>query len=534
MSLFNELKRRNVVKVAIAYLVVAWLVMQVADVILSNIVAPGWIFHVLLLLLAIGLPLAMVFAWAFELTPDGLQRESDLGEAQATPERKSQTLNFVIIGVLAIAVSYFAISGGGLGDDPPSTVSTSLTRPSVLVLPFANTSSDESRDYLSLGITYELIAGLQRYKDFPVISLKASQEYEGSGLSVDDFAANLGASYLVEGSITTAEDGMRILASLSYVGGEQVWADRFVKPDGYASLTDFADELVSRVAAAVLDSEFARVQRADRPPADAWEHYIRGLDGAWNFNPAIYEAARHELDLAVEISPEMAEAWSAIGELEVANYVFQSHLQETGLDDLYEIIGYFRKAHELSPYYPAACGCLGFMLAVVGQHDEARIVFTEALEANPLSADLQVTYASFLLMSGDYDGAMERSDIALALGPASFDRAAVWSNRAIVALAEGRSADVQDAVNRAMFISKNGFHVPMAVTLLYIIGERDAAARLLDEMDQTFPAFSPENPVLYGVLKPIDDILTQRRARGEQGDPNDVAEIFASLRLTRP
>ena len=409
-------------------------------------------------------------------------------------------------------------------------ISAILSRPTVVVIPFANTSGDDNLNYLALGLTNELITGLQRYKDFPVVSRDASLEYGKTGLSTDEFAKRFQALYRVEGSITVVDEGIRVLATLSNVDGEQVWADRFERNSGKNEIFDLADELVSQVASAVLESEIERIHLSDRPPADAWEHYIKGLELLVNFNPKQYETARHHLDQAIEIAPEMAEAWWAIGELEVSNYLIRSHLEKTGLDDLYTIIEYFRKSHELSPFYAAACGCLGFMLAVVGEPDEARVVFGQAIEANPLSADLHSAYTSFLLMEGSYEEAMEAADIVLKLGPNGYDRAAVWSNRAIVALAQGDSAEALDAINRALFINKNIFNTPIAIALIYIIGDHDAAARLMKEMDQSFPGISPENPVLYAVLKPIDDILAMRRERGENDDPANVIEIFDLLR----
>ena len=107
MSLFNELKRRNVFKVSIAYIVMAWLVMQVADVILNNITAPAWVFHALLLFLAIGFPFAVFLAWAFELTPEGIKREHEVDRSQSITTRTGRKLDFLIIGVLVLALGYF-------------------------------------------------------------------------------------------------------------------------------------------------------------------------------------------------------------------------------------------------------------------------------------------------------------------------------------------------------------------------------------------------------------------------------------------
>ena len=107
MSLFTELKRRNVIKVTIAYIVTAWLVMQIGDVILNNVEAPDWVFYVILLLLGIGFPFAIIFAWAFELTPDGLKREREVDRSQSVTSRTGRKLDFFIIGMLVIVAGYF-------------------------------------------------------------------------------------------------------------------------------------------------------------------------------------------------------------------------------------------------------------------------------------------------------------------------------------------------------------------------------------------------------------------------------------------
>ena len=108
MSFFKELKRRNVFKVTIAYVVMAWLVMQVADVILNNVEAPGWVFHVILLLLGIGLLFAIFFAWAYELTPEGIKKEKDIDRTQSITHVTGRKLDFIIIGIMAVALGYFA------------------------------------------------------------------------------------------------------------------------------------------------------------------------------------------------------------------------------------------------------------------------------------------------------------------------------------------------------------------------------------------------------------------------------------------
>ena len=530
MSLLTELKRRNVIKVGIAYVVMAWLVMQVADVILNNIEAPAWIFQVLLLFLAVGLAVALVLAWAFELTPEGIKRESEESESAPVARKSSQKMTYVIIAVLALAASYLFITKEQSVPDPAVSIDDLVARPSVIVLPFANLSGDKARDYLAFGITDELIVGLQRLEHFPVISRNASISYGLTDISATDYAQSYGASYLVEGSVNVSGDEIRILANLSGTEGNQVWAERYQLEEGQIDVIDVADELVSKVAGAVLDSEVKRVQRKDRPPSNAWEHYMKGLKVVLEYDHQSYEIARKHLDQAVEIAPDMAEAWWALGELEVMNYMTQPFDNETELEELYRIIEYFRKAHELSPFQAAACGCLGYMLTAVGKPDEARVVYEQAVDAKPLSPDLRVDYAIYLAWAGRYEEALENAALSLKLGPVSQDRAGVWTIRSLAAFAAGKDQEALDAINRAVFVSHETFYLPTAVAMLYVLGKHEAATSLFRDMQSLFPDLQARNKIFYVTLKPIDDALAARRQQGDLDGPADVEEIYSTLR----
>ena len=169
------------------------------------------------------------------------------------------------------------------------------------------------------------------------------------------------------------------------------------------------------------------------------------------------------------------------------------------------------------------------MLSVVGKAGEARAVFEQAVEANPLSTGLRADYAAFLLWDGRYEEAMENNDLVRKLGSTSFESASVWLNRSIVALAEGNNEEALEAVNRAMFINQNIYHTPTAVAVLYVAGDRAGAARLYNEMRQSYPDLSPRNPLLYTFFKPIDEILARQRELGEVDGPADVDEIYRVL-----
>ena len=531
LSLFTELKRRNVFKVGAAYIVTTWLILQVADVILGNIEAPGWLFRVLLLFLAIGFLFALLFAWAYELTPEGIRRESESSENASAANKPAHILLYVVIGVLALAATYLFVTREESAPDRVPGIDALITRPSVIVLPFANISGDQAHDYLAFGLTDELIAGLQRLGNFPVVSRHASLSYGVTEMTAVEFAQDYGASYLVEGSVNVGSDGIRVLANLSSTAGNQVWAERYQPKGGQIEILDISDELVSKVAGAVLESEVKRVQRTDRPPLDAWEHYVKGLRVVLEYDHRDYAMARQHLDQAVEIAPDMAEAWWALGELETIRYMTTPRADEDGLEELYVLIDYFRKAHELSPFHAAACGCLGYMLTAVGRPDEARIVFEQAVEAKPLSPRLRVDYALHLAWAGRYEEAEENAALVLKLGSVSQDRAGVWFVRSLAALSDGNEQDALDAINRAIFLSRESFYTPAAVALLYLLGQPDNAVALFRDMQDVFPDLRAKDPVFYVTLKPIDDILAARREQeGEVAGPADVEEIYSILR----
>jgi len=530
MSFFQELKRRNVFKVGFAYLVIAWLAAQVSELVLGTFGTPEWVMRAVLVVLAAGFILSLLLAWIYELTSEGIKKESEIKESAGNTAKASHWVYNVIIGVLALAAAYLFFTREPPAPHRASDIDALIARPSVIVLPFANISGDAAHDYLAFGVTDELIAGLQRLGNFPVVSRNASLSFGVTEVSATEFAQNHGASYLVEGSVNVTADEIRILANLSGADGNQVWAERYQLENGQVDIFDVSDELVSRVAAAVLASEVKRVHRTDRPPSDAWEHYVKGLKVVLAYDEREYEMARRHLERAIEIAPEMAEAWWALGELEVQNYLTKPLVAEARLNDLNELIGYFRKAHDLSPFHAAACGCLGYMLTAVGQPDEARLVFEQAIEAKPLSPDLRLDYAIYLVWAKRYDEALENAALALKLGPVSQDRAGVWTVRSLVAFAQGEEHEALDAVHRALFIRNDTWYTPTAVALLYVLGRQDEAADLLREKQSLFPDLEPENPIFYVMLKPIDDVLAAKREKGITSLPLNVTEIYSNLR----
>ena len=179
MSFLEELKRRNVIRVAIAYGVASWFILQLADVVLENIGAPGWVMQAVMLVLAAGLPLAVIFAWAFEMTPEGLKKEKDVDRSQSITSVTGRKLDRMIIGILTVTVAYLLIDKLVLTDSMPAPTETAQSAqvetetpvdsgPSVAVLPFINMSGDKENEYFSDGLTETLLHMLAQLPDLRV------------------------------------------------------------------------------------------------------------------------------------------------------------------------------------------------------------------------------------------------------------------------------------------------------------------------------------------------------------------------------
>jgi TolB-like protein len=251
MSFFDELKRRNVVRVAIVYVITAWLVLQMADVVLNNIEAPGWVFQVIMLVLGLSLPIVLVFAWAFEMTPEGLKRERDVDRGQSITHHTSRKLDFAIIAVLVLALGYFAYDKFVLqptGGDAPSAAGDDTAKrdeptaagapqqanvqgpaeKSIAVIPFVNLSSDPEQEYFSDGISEELLNVLAQLPGLRVAARTSSFQFKGKSLDISQIADTLNVAHILEGSVRKSGTKLRITAQLIKADdGFHIWSKTY-------------------------------------------------------------------------------------------------------------------------------------------------------------------------------------------------------------------------------------------------------------------------------------------------------------------
>jgi TolB-like protein/Tfp pilus assembly protein PilF len=327
VSLFAELKRRNVFRVGIAYLIVAWLLLQVADVMIDNIGAPEWLFEAILLVLGIGFVIALIFAWAFELTPEGVKREKDVDRSQSMTPDTGKKLNTAILVLIAVAVAYLLVDRfrqpGPVATSAEPAASSEMTQqepetqvsaePSIAVLPFVNMSADPEQEYFSDGISEELLNLLVRVDGLQVASRTSSFTYKGENLNIPQIASELKVDHILEGSVRKAGNRVRITAQLIETTSDRhLWSDTFDREltDIFAIQDEIANAIVSALQETLGVGLEAVNVRAVTENLDAYELYLkaRGLFIArQNLDQAI-----ELFEQAIELDPEFAQAWEGL------------------------------------------------------------------------------------------------------------------------------------------------------------------------------------------------------------------------------
>lgn len=347
MSFFEELKRRNVIRVGIAYSVVAWLIMQFADVVLNNIDAPGWVFQVIMLMLAIGLPLVLVFAWAFEMTPEGIKKEKNVDRSQSITSDTGKRLNHTILALMAVAIAYLLIdkfsvsqkieseslhqeataqvaSHGGDKTEPGpgSRESIRTSDNSIAVLPFANRSRDEDDAFFSDGIHDDLLTQLAKIGDLKVISRTSVMKYKVTEKTIPEIAAELGVSTILEGGIQRAGKRIRINAQLiDVVTDEHLWAETFDREMTMENIFDIQTEITRQIVTAVRgelsDTEQQALGGAPTSNLEAYEAYLhaKAATNRSDYSRDKYMEAQPWAEKAVKLDPKFAEAWAILSEI---------------------------------------------------------------------------------------------------------------------------------------------------------------------------------------------------------------------------
>ena len=346
MILFEELKRRNVFRVGVAYAVTAWVLLQSLDVVGDILELPEWGGKLILVLLLVGFFLALIFAWAFELTPEGVKREKDVDRSQSITPQTGRKLDRLIIGVLAVAVVYLLVDKFVLQDlvDPAeSTATVSKAEqtagvvpeqsPSVAVLPFVNMSGDADNEYFSDGLTETLLHVLSQLPGLRVAARTSSFAFKGQSSSIGEIANALGVAHILEGSFQKANDRVRVTAQLIRANdGFHVWSQNYTRPlkDIFAIQDEIATDVAEALGSSLLGSGGAERHVVSTNNLEAYESYLKGLEQQAIFSYGSLDQAENHFKQALARDPGFMDARLAL----VRNYLLKFSTGLAGQDEV--------------------------------------------------------------------------------------------------------------------------------------------------------------------------------------------------------
>lgn len=426
MSFFQELKRRNVIRVAVMYAVASWLILQVADVLFGLIGVPEWSLRLVFGILVLGFPIAVIFSWIYELTPDGLKRDSDIEQPSQQPHQTSQKLNIatavlVLIGIGVVTVDRLLPEDGGRvtaesqalpGQDKAESPlpSPDSDRPSIAVLPFENFSGNEEDEYFSDGLSDTVLHQLAQIPNLKVIARNSSFQFKGTNLDVREVGERLGVTNVLEGSVQRYGDQVRVIAQLIRTSdGTHVWSESFdYEMENIFALHDaIAMAVTEHMKVSLLPEDVAQIDLGGTDNPQAYDQLLKASGAFWTtFTPAVAEKIDPDesyppmelLDEALALDPNYVDA--LIFKIRMYNmFAFQT----TSIRRMQEYVSRARplveRALELAPEYSSVWAAKGSIAHRSGNTDEAVAALRKAISLNPNDADAHLGLAVAVGMS---------------------------------------------------------------------------------------------------------------------------------------
>ncbi|PZQ12083.1 MAG: hypothetical protein DI564_14075 [Rhodanobacter denitrificans] len=453
-----ELQRRNVIRAAALYTAAAWLLVQVATQVFPFFNIPNWVVRWIVVAALIGFPIWLVLAWMYELSPEGLRRESEDPRAER-PERDARRMNAWIVGIacLAVAVLVSGLLVDRRGSEvAPAPTPTAIPEKSIAVLPLRNESGDLQDRYFSDGLSEDLTTELARFGGLKVISRDSAFRFRDSTADSATIGAQLGVATLLQGSVRRQGDALRISATLVRAAdGSVIWSERFDRPykELFATQDEIAHAVASSLKAKWLPGDGAAAQ-GDRPPSgnlDAYQAFLRGAADFRSGDPARARKAVDEFAEAIRIDPAYAAAyagtaiaWSVIkagatdaksiadaaahareasaralalnADLALAHMVRATVLFNVDAN-LAEAVEAARRAYELAPHDGRVLATLATVTAAQGDAERAVQYAREATVLDPLAPQRYETLGDDLALLGSFDEAEAAYRKAEALSP---------------------------------------------------------------------------------------------------------------------
>jgi adenylate cyclase len=396
-NFWQELKRRKVVRVAIGYTLVAWVLVEISSVLFPALLLPDWSTRLVVALALVGFPIAVVLAWAFETSPEGLRRELSAADSGLAPMPA-------------------AIPAQRDGSAANRRLELADERRAIVVLPFSNLSESAENEYFSDGVTEEILNLLARQPELRVVSRTTSFSFKGSALDIRAIADRLGVQVVLEGSVRRAGNRVRIIAQLIDAGNDaHLWSDSFDREidDIFAVQAEIARCIVD-----CMDLEPARYaqREASTRSIEAYDYYLRGRQYFHTISDSGFQFACQMFNKAIEIDPTFARAYAGLADTHslIAQWLDRSpeHLEAADRAS--------RKALELAPNLAESHSARGFSLSLKGDLSAASREFERALELDPQNYEALYLYGRSRYVEGRYREAADLWTRAHATQPDEF------------------------------------------------------------------------------------------------------------------
>jgi TolB-like protein/Tfp pilus assembly protein PilF len=520
MSFFAELKRRSVYRVAVLYIIVSWLVLQVADVFMSFLPLPEWTPNLIFVLLVLGFPVALVLAWAFELTPEGLRRES-AAIARRQPASGFRRIDILIVAGLLMAAGYAIFSRDSERAPPASQTDVAVAEAgpidSIVVLPLKDLTNDPGQAYFVAGMHEALITELSKVEALRVISRTSAMVYEGSDKPLPEIARELDVDAVVEGSVLRAGDTVRVTAQLIEAGSDRhLWADNYDREltDILALYGEVAKAIVDEIRVNVTPEEALRLANARTVDPDIYVRYLQGRYLCDNWSPQEMWQGAGLLREAVRLDPHSALAHAELAlclqYLAFFNYAKPTEIYEESLaiakralsldEQLAEAhvamagITYYlkfdttaaeqqlRRALELNPGSVKALIHLSWLLGESGRFAEGLPVTRKAIDYDPYNTVARHALGQLYMLDRQHERSVEAYAQALELDPRD---PFLQSSMALALLQTGQAERAAAFADAALSLSGRA---PLYISALVYhhaqAGQTQAARKLLEELLQ--------------------------------------------------
>ena len=419
-NFFAELKRRNVYKAAVAYVVVSWLIIQAGSILLPTFEAPAWVMKVVVAFLILGFPVALVFSWAFEITPEGIKRESEVAPNESIKRRTGRKIAVitVVLAVLAAGLMAFQFFRARSASGSSNSV-VSIPEKSIAVLPLVNESGEKDEQYFSDGLSEDLITALSQFAGLKVIGRNSSFQFRDSKESSQTIGAKLGVAHLLEGSVRRAADMVRISAELvSATDGSTLWSQHYDRP--YKDLFKLQDDITTAVASALKTKLLNAPVQSDRPPSGNLEAYNAYLQGQFHFardTETDYRKAIESYKAAIALDPKYALAYAA---LSLCETILSDYSPVTAKQILADARAAVDTALVLNPDLAAGHNARGVLLLFTDIDVAAtEVEFKRALQLAPNDPNAKASLAQARAALGHPEAAIEPIRQAIAADPLS-------------------------------------------------------------------------------------------------------------------